>query len=161
MPVGIKLREQYPMFSHKQSWRHGEPGVSNDPMQFGAFEGDSNTLISDQAVLFFMIGTIEGDQGSKVTVKLQESHVAAGGAGSSDWVDIAGKSVTKDEDDAEQTVITIGLKSSELSRKYWRWHYSTEDGDAEVWFSSVMFGGATAYNPVTPVKDGKTVIIVD
>ena len=161
MPVGIKLREQYPVFSHKQAWRHGEPSVPNDPKQFGAFAGDTNTLLSEQAVLFFMVGTIEGDKASTVTVKLQESHVEAGGADSVDWVDITGKSVTKTEAAAENTVITIGLRASELSRKYWRWHYSTGDGDALVWFTTVMFGGGMAYNPVTPIKDGKNVIIVD
>ena len=151
MPVGIKLREQISLFSFKESFEISEPTVS------GVFQfGDSTTNYAEQAALYWFCSDMDA---GTISVKLQESHDATPDLhDSANWVDIDGKEVSGNAVDFNTLV--IGLRAGEMSRKYWRWHYSNSTaGSQNDWVSNAIFGSAMSYGPVLPMSENSPIVV--
>ena len=127
-------------------------------MYFGA---TGNCKGCDQAAVYFQAGLMDGGSDKLMTLKIQESHTELPKEADADnWVDVAGKKIDIKADAVDYQLLSIGIRSSELSRKYWRWHVDIDDAAHPSGFIGAMIIGSSAsYNPVTITVNNA--IIVD
>lgn len=156
MPVGIKLREQYPLLTMLAPSDHAEPRVS----EAHSFGDQGTCLGCDQAAVYFQLGLMDGGAETKITLKIQESHDASPNAvASANWVDVAGKTIEIGADAGDYQLLSIGIRSSELSRRYWRWLFDSEEDTPAGFIGGYVIGSSASYNPVTITTN--SAIIVD
>ena len=62
-------------------------------------------------------------------------------------------------DAGDYQILSIGIGSSELSRRYWRWLFDSEEDSPAGFIGAYVIGSSASYNPVTPTTN--SAIIVD